>query len=606
MQAYDYSGNNFDATYGNSVANDGGCRDGGKAWANGQGGPGSSRSSEAYGADHYAGFPSTNACAQLSYNHHNGYLTVPPLNLNTNTVTFTMWIYPNSDVIAAGTGLLMNRNGNDGAGIGFGSVLQTNSGGRSMPCLSYTWNSNNPATYGWNSGLYPVGAVWSFVACVVTPTNTTMYLYYVTSGTTNVLKSSFVMTNNPEAFGGIASTRIGGDSAGGDGLTFDGCIDEVAVFTNAMSESQIQDLFLKSLGLFTGVAPAITTQPTNVTMYFYTTLQLTAVASGILNPAYQWQFSWDKIHWTNVVNNPSIGVGEATDTTLHMTNYPDFSYSGITNYRCIAANLSGIATSSVATVTLIPLPWPKVEWTVNFAITTTNGGGTGVPFYGHGVLGMGSYWNALQGGQFTNATSYRDDGPTVIGVHFGSTNFGLASASFGGNNALLDTYCIFGNGGTAFVFTSVPNGKYNLALYGIDGAYANRGTIFTVNGVSQSVTNAQDIVILPDNTAIFTNVLVSNGRLEVDMMPVPSVPSHNPNTEGEFNGAQLQLLKYAPQPLPIEPITNDLFTLTWVGGGLWEATNVMGPWVTNPAVSPYTFAPTGAQRFFRIVNYHFP
>jgi hypothetical protein len=43
--------------------------------------------------------------------------------------------------------------------------------------------------------------------------------------------------------------------------------------------------------------------------------------------------------------------------------------------------------------------------------------------------------------------------------------------------------------------------------------------------------------------------------------------------------------------------------LTWTnGGGLLEATNVSGPWVPNPNTSPYTFSPTGAQKFYRIYN----
>ena len=69
----------------------------------------------------------------------------------------------------------MNRNGMDAAGIGFGSTIN----GAHMPCLAYTWNTNNSATYGWNSGLFPVAGVWNFVACVISPANTTMYLYYV-------------------------------------------------------------------------------------------------------------------------------------------------------------------------------------------------------------------------------------------------------------------------------------------------------------------------------------------------------------------------------------------------------------------------------------------
>lgn len=40
--------------------------------------------------------------------------------------------------------------------------------------------------------------------------------------------------------------------------------------------------------------------------------------------------------------------------------------------------------------------------------------------------------------------------------------------------------------------------------------------------------------------------------------------------------------------------------LNWAGGSLLEATNVLGPWATNPAVSPYTVVPTNAQMFYRL------
>ena len=93
MQAYDYSGHNFDATYGNSDGSGGlsGCLDGGENISiNSQYGP----NPNDY-LNGYPGFPANNGCAGLSYSSNNGYLKVPPLNLNTNTVTFTMWIYPN-------------------------------------------------------------------------------------------------------------------------------------------------------------------------------------------------------------------------------------------------------------------------------------------------------------------------------------------------------------------------------------------------------------------------------------------------------------------------------------------------------------------------------
>ncbi len=41
--------------------------------------------------------------------------------------------------------------------------------------------------------------------------------------------------------------------------------------------------------------------------------------------------------------------------------------------------------------------------------------------------------------------------------------------------------------------------------------------------------------------------------------------------------------------------------LNWVTGTLLEANGLSGPWVTNPAVSPYTVEPTNTQMFYRII-----
>jgi len=184
-----------------------------------------------------------------------------------------MWIYPKAATIHTGTGLFMNRNGADGAGIGFGTATN----GNQMPCLTYTWNTN---TSGWNSGLFPVANVWNFVACTITPSNTVMYLYYAIPGNgTNLFKAvNNANANVPEAFSG-GTTWMGGDNFN-NSLTLYGCIDEVAIFTNSLGESQIQDLFLKALGLNTGVAPAITAQPTNAAVFQGQTLQLAVTAAA--------------------------------------------------------------------------------------------------------------------------------------------------------------------------------------------------------------------------------------------------------------------------------------------------------------------------------------
>ena len=40
--------------------------------------------------------------------------------------------------------------------------------------------------------------------------------------------------------------------------------------------------------------------------------------------------------------------------------------------------------------------------------------------------------------------------------------------------------------------------------------------------------------------------------------------------------------------------------LSWPQGSLLQATNVVGPYLTNPAASPYNVAPTGAMMFYKI------
>jgi hypothetical protein len=233
------------------------------------------------------------------------------------------------------------------------------------------------------------------------------------------------------------------------------------------------------------------------------------------------------------------------------------------------------------------------------------------------VLGFGTYWNVLNGdnGQVTNVTSLRDTGLVDTGIKVSTPagrNVGTPGSSLWTgvtNNMLLDTYAqvLSTNGvATPFIFSHVPNGKYNLALYGCVGNWRNRAIKFTVltNGLvagTAAMTNLQDILLLPnDNTAVFTNLLVLNSTLEVDMVFLPCPANTNTvSGECEFNGAQLQLLKYAPQVTNFNASTH---TFGWAGGGLMRATNVMGPWVTNPGVAPYTFTPTGYMQFYRVYN----
>ena len=174
-----------------------------------------------------------------------------------------------------------------------------------------------------------------------------------------------------------------------------------------------------------GVPPSYTQLPAGTTVYRGQVLQIPALAGGIPNPSYQWQL-FNGTSWQNCLNSLTTGIYGATNATFAWTNYS----GAYTQFRCIAYNSFGtnISSSGGVSVTVLPVP-TNGQWTVNFCVTSTNNGGTGLPYVGHGVLVgpngavPGTYWNALSGSQLTSSTSYRDNGSTVSGISFGSTGY---------------------------------------------------------------------------------------------------------------------------------------------------------------------------------------
>lgn len=590
IQAYDYSGHNLNATYGTAATDN-------------QPGPQSPA---------YPGFESTNVGVTLANNLPNSLLIAPSLNLNTNTVTITAWINPGNQ--SANNGLFTWANGSDKAGFGFGGTVN----GSGMAELGYVWNTNSPATYNYHSGLFPLANQWSFVALVITPTNSTIYLYYVDGGTgiTNLLKSVQTINNLSEPFNG-GTIWIGSDTSAN--RTFNGTLDELAVFNKSLSELQVQDLFLKGLGSV-GVAPTVT----DATVYPASAVlsgqnvRLTATVNATAPFTMKWQSSPDNNVWTDIpgATSASVVVNPLTVGTVF--------------YRLTALNSLGAGANNSAAITFNALPaTPPGLWTVNYQITnnvlnfaTTT---TGLGHYtGRGILGGGTYWNVLPNtaGAFvgqnnmTSVSDLRDDGTTHSGIYctlltvggFSSASAPQPDSSDIGNliNQMVQCYT-FTNG---LQFHGLPDGTYNVCFYGCDGSFADRGTTFVVhdslNGdQSASTINASPSVPLQqgNNFVVMTNVHVSGGTLNVDVLPTPVVPKYNPNTEADFNGAQIQLvsLDVAPPNVTLTGTRNGAnLLLNWPQGILQTATNVLGPWTPIYAPAPLTVPATNSVQLYRV------
>jgi hypothetical protein len=575
-QAYDASGHGLEAIYGAGVTTG---NTGPEAWQ-------------------FVGFEDVNNAAGFSQNTANGTVVVPPLNLTSANVTMTAWIYPTANSPAHG-GLLVNRGAADAAGLNFGTNVDTNTSSITygQAELGYVWN-NSSGSLNYNSGLFPPLYYWSFVALTITPTNASLYLCYPYGATTNVFKMVNNAANSLETFGSATTTWLGGDPSG-LGSIFTGDIGEVAVFGSALSDAQVLNLYFTAQG--GGVAPTISQQPVSVagsssiSTFAGQTVTLTAYGLGYPTPGYQWQRGSGGV-FHNITNDSHITGANSSTLTIKTT------VADAMEYQLVLTNSYGTNISSVATVNLAPIPLNGI-WTVNFAVVGGNNGAPSTAYSGPGVLGNGTFWNALTGGQFANTTTFCDDGITSSGINFQATNYpGSWFMGYPEHNGLLDPYV---NTPTAFVFTNVPNGIYSLVVYGISGTYLDdsRGTEFTVNGVSENNVFQQDYFFAPgDNTALFDSVVVSNGGLVINEAPIGlQADGVTPNTEPDFNGAQLQAVSL--DPVTITPVLSaGNLTLSWANyGTLMSATNIAGPWApVSGAVSPIQVNPTNAAKFFRV------
>jgi hypothetical protein len=55
-----------------------------------------------------------------------------------------------------------------------------------------------------------------------------------------------------------------------------------------------------------------------------------------------------------------------------------------------------------------------------------------------------------------------------------------------------------------------------------------------------------------------------------------------------------------PATPPTLSVAYNPLTLTWSQGTLFEATNLLGPWIATTNPSPYTVSPTNAQMYFQV------
>jgi len=153
-------------------------------------------------------------------------IEIPPLEMEGTEVTIAAWVRRDGPQ-SAWAGIVFSREGGTVAGLNLGNGAE----------LRYHWN-DDAGTWGWDSGLVLPDGLWVFTALVVEPDRATIYLHDA------AMRSAVnLLAHAPQTFAG--TTLIGRDPAW-DTRWFRGGVDEVRIYDQALSPSEIADL--QSLG----------------------------------------------------------------------------------------------------------------------------------------------------------------------------------------------------------------------------------------------------------------------------------------------------------------------------------------------------------------------
>jgi hypothetical protein len=469
-----------------------------------------------------SGFESANTAVTLYQNTPGSWVSVPPLNLDTNTVTITAWIYPSS-ANQTNAGIFFQRQGLTVAGLCYDTVDGTQ--------LGYNWN-NSAGAYNYLSGLYITPNQWSFVALVVEPTQATLYLY-----TTNTQHAAAnVLTHPNQDFAG--TSYIGDDTSDAAGARiFNGTIDEVAVWKRALTGEQIAALFSAASGAH--FAPTIAFQPQSQSLYAGLNAQFTVSAAGSATLGYHWLKNGAPI-------NDSGNVSGTATPALSITAA---SSADAARYSVVVTNSVGSITSQVATLTVLPAS-ARIVWSAPAAITTVSGTLTQTGnAVGAATFGGTESLVTIPGG---GTIDFKADGSvaTATGNGTGTGALGLFSTGDANFNVALGEFEYDGGPKTITLTNLLPGHPYSVQLFGLDDrttAVGSRRALYQdphdtndvsamfymsnnvhVIGSFTAVTNTQTVImVLPGADDGITDL--GNGNINAlvvrDLSPAPNIVS---------------------------------------------------------------------------------
>jgi hypothetical protein len=556
-----------------------------------------------------------------------------------DTWTITAWAYERSDGSGGFGGTYGRLFAQDG-----GLSLNFNSGANG-DAQYYIWhNSVTDWQQGFGTGaaVVPVLDQWIHLALVYDGTNLTLYRNGNLSGQGGA-KSAIPVHSaiNHSDYGGYHGSIQIGTMPNMVNRNWNGMIDDFAVFSGALSESEVRTVMTGDFSAYLTGSPTIVQQPANQRVDQGLPATFTVVASSTVPLTYQWRFN-------------EKDIAGATNSTLTVTNAQN---SNAGTYAVAVHSSAGTTLSSNAVLTvLVPLPprliglWRFDEGTgtnaydssglTNNGVLTTDFGN--VPTWVQSRTGFGTALQFVVDGM---NRSYVDV-PASDSLRFGMTandTWTIAAwtyeASDGAGNFVSSYGRLFAqNGGYGLNFDS-GSSVLNDPQYWI--WHSDLGAWQQGFGAGAAVVPVLDqwvhLALVYDGASLtlYRNANVSSQSGAKASLPVHagldwpgygselqigsinnSPPDHNWNGmiddfavfTGALSESQLRTVMEGDftaffNPVPLLSLTpsGKQVVVSWGFGTLQSSTNVLSGWQdVAGATSPLILDPTGANRFYRV------
>lgn len=407
---------------------------------------------------------------------------------------------------------------------------------------------------------------------------------------------------------------------------FKGTVDEIAFYTNALSQAQVQAHYVAAI-YPNGSAPVFTLQPASQAVVISNAVSFTTLAEGTLGITYQW------LKDGNVLANQ-------TNTTLSLGKV---SFADVGNYQVRAANSVGTNLSTVATLAVSPVP--------SFA-NATNGLVLHLRFEGDYTDSSGR----KNDGTAVNAPTFVPGKIGAQALHFntdkGSSTYNYvtlgtpADLKFSSNVNFSVSYWVrlpagSTNGDLPFLCTST--GSYGGQGMTFAPSYKAGGWSWSLNGKAQiygpdgsindgkwhnlvhTFDRAGDGLTYLDGVEVDSEALASVGELDnSNPVTIGQDPSGTYAESGSADLDDLGIWRRALTPTEASAIyitgvngtsfdtygpvtinltqTSDNLIMSWQAGTLVESDSLTGKWTpVAGAVAPnYSVKPGTGNKFYRV------